>query len=230
MSNPLDINISQAKMQEQNFLRNVYTWMCMALVITGLTAYLTANSVLFNYLQGGVYLVVIVATLALAWLLPGMVMKLSINTATLLYALFAILQGMALAWIFKAYTQSVIYSAFFIAAGTFAAMAVYGTTTKKDLSSMGSYLLMGLIGIIIASLVNLFVRSSGMARLINYAAVLIYTLLAAFETQQLKRMAHEMNQADSASFLRVSIVAALSLYITFIGLFLRILLILGRRN
>ena len=95
---------------------------------------------------------------------------------------------------------------------------------------MGSYLFMGLIGIIIASVVNMFMRSSGMAMLINYAAVLIYTLLAAFETQQLKRMAAQMNQSDSTSFLRISIIAAFSLYITFIGLFLRILMILGRRD
>ena len=175
-------------------------------------------------------MIVIIATLALALFLPSMVMKLSTNGATLLYALYAVLEGIALAWIFKVYASSVIYSAFFIAAGTFGAMAIYGTTTKADLSSMGSYLLMGLIGILVASLVNIFLRSSGMALLINYAAVLIYTLLAAFETQQLKRMAAEMNQTDSSSFLRASIIAAFSLYITFIGLFLRILMILGRRE
>lgn len=230
MSDPLNIHMSQAKTQEQNFLRNVYTWMCMALVITGLTAYLTANSPLFAYLQGGSYLVIVIAVLALTWFLPNMVMKFSTQSATLLYALYAVLQGVLLAWIFKAFTQSTIYSAFFIAAGTFAAMSIYGSTTKKDLSSMGSYLFMGLIGIIIASVVNMFMRSSGMAMLINYAAVLIYTLLAAFETQQLKRMAAQMNQSDSTSFLRISIIAAFSLYITFIGLFLRILMILGRRD
>ena len=230
MSDPLDIHMSRAKTQEQNFLRNVYTWMCMALVITGLTAYLTANSPLFAYLQGGSYLMIVIAVLALTWFLPNMVMKLSTQSATLLYALYALLQGVLLAWIFKAFTQSTIYSAFFIAAGTFAAMSIYGSTTKKDLSSMGSYLFMGLIGIIIASVVNMFMRSSGMAMLINYAAVLIYTLLAAFETQQLKRMAAQMNQSDSTSFLRISIIAAFSLYITFIGLFLRILMILGRRD
>lgn len=230
MSDPLNIHMSQAKTQEQNFLRNVYTWMCMALVITGLTAYLTANSPLFAYLQGGSYLMIVIAVLALTWFLPNMVMKLSTQSATLLYALYAVLQGVLLAWIFKAFTQSTIYSAFFIAAGTFAAMSIYGSTTKKDLSSMGSYLFMGLIGIIIASVVNMFMRSSGMAMLINYAAVLIYTLLAAFETQQLKRMAAQMNQSDSTSFLRISIIAAFSLYITFIGLFLRILMILGRRD
>ena len=230
MSDPLDIHMSRAKTQEQNFLRNVYTWMCMALVITGLTAYLTANSPLFAYLQGGSYLMIVIAVLALTWFLPNMVMKLSTQSATLLYALYAVLQGVLLAWIFKAFTQSTIYSAFFIAAGTFAAMSIYGSTTKKDLSSMGSYLFMGLIGIIIASVVNMFMRSSGMAMLINYAAVLIYTLLAAFETQQLKRMAAQMNQSDSTSFLRISIIAAFSLYITFIGLFLRILMILGRRD
>ena len=230
MSDPLNIHMSQAKTQEQNFLRNVYTWMCMALVITGLTAYLTANSPLFAYLQGGSYLMIVIAVLALTWFLPNMVMKFSTQSATLLYALYAVLQGVLLAWIFKAFTQSTIYSAFFIAAGTFAAMSIYGSTTKKDLSSMGSYLFMGLIGIIIASVVNMFMRSSGMAMLINYAAVLIYTLLAAFETQQLKRMAAQMNQSDSTSFLRVSIIAAFSLYITFIGLFLRILMILGRRD
>ncbi len=232
MNNSFTQPLSQdkAKTQEQNFLRNVYTWMCMALIITGLTAYLTANSALYYYLQGGSYIAIAIGVLALTWFLPNMVMKLSTNTATLLYALYAVLQGILLAWIFKAFTQSTVYSAFFIAAGTFATMAFYGTTTKKDLSSMGSYLLMGLIGIVIASLVNMFLRSSGMAMLINYAAVLVYTLLAAFETQQLKQMAREMNNADSVSFLRVSIVAALSLYITFIGLFLRILLILGRRD
>ena len=230
MSDPLNIHMSRAKTQEQNFLRNVYTWMCMALVITGLTAYLTANSPLFAYLQGGSYLVIVIAVLALTWFLPNMVMRLSTQSATLLYALYAVLQGVLLAWIFKAFTQSTIYSAFFIAAGTFASMSIYGSSTKKDLSSMGSYLFMGLIGIIIASVVNMFMRSSGMAMLINYAAVLIYTLLAAFETQQLKRMASQMNQSDSTSFLRISIIAAFSLYITFIGLFLRILMILGRRD
>ncbi len=232
MSNPLDLELSRAKTKEQNFLRNVYTWMCMALIITGLTAYLTAHSGLLPYLQGGGYLLLVIAMLALTWFLPNLVMKLSTNSATLLYALYAVLQGMLLAWIFKKFTQSVIYSAFFIAAGTFAAMASYGVITKKDLSSMGSYLFMGLIGIIIASLVNLFMfmRSSGLSMLINYAAVLIYTLLTAFQTQQLKNMANEMNQSDSASFLRISIIAAFSLYITFIGLFLRILMILGRRD
>ncbi len=230
MSNPLDLNLSRVRTMEQNFLRNVYTWMCLALVITGLTAYLTANSPLYYYLQGGSYLVLVVATLALTWFLPNMVMKFSTNAATLLYALYAVLEGMLLAWVFKAFAQSVIYSAFFVAAGTFAAMAVYGSTTKRDLSGMGSYLIMGLIGIIIASVVNMFMRSSGMSMLINYAAVLIYVLLTAFQTQQLKQMAREMNQADGASFLRISIIAAFSLYITFIGLFIRILLIFGRRD
>ncbi|WGK70260.1 Bax inhibitor-1/YccA family protein [Candidatus Haliotispira prima] len=230
MSDPLDLNVGRAKTLEQNFLRNVYTWMCMALVITGLTAYLTANSALFSYLQGGSYVVLVVAILALTWFLPKMVMKLSTNKATLLYGLYAMLQGMLLAWIFKVYAQSVIYSAFFIAAGTFATMAIYGTTTKKDLSGMRSYLLMGLIGVIIASLINLFMRSSGLEILINYVAVLVYTLLAAFQTQELKRMADEMNETDEVSFLRISIIASFSLYITFIGLFIRILMILGRRD
>lgn len=228
--NPLEMNLTRRKEFEISFMKNVYTWMSLGLAITGLSAWFIASSGLYRLAFGGPGIVLALATFFLAWTLPGMIQRLEATAATLLFALFAALEGALLSGIFIIFTKSSIVSAFFVTAGTFITMSIYGQITKKDLSGLGSFLVMGLIGIIIASIVNIFVASSGFSLLINYAAVLVFTLLAAFQTQQLKQMASQMQQTDSMTFFRVSLIAAFSLYLTFLNLFIRILFILGGRR
>lgn len=229
--NPLDLNLTRTQTMERSFLRNVYIWMSLGLVITALTAYMVASSGLYRSLTGGTGLFLVLVTLALAFTLPNIVMKTSTSAATLLYAAFAMLEGAMLSFIFLAYTKATITSAFFATAGTFTTMALYGTFTKKDLSGLSSFLFMGLIGILLASLVNLFLPpSSTFGVILNYAAVLIFTLLAAYQSQQLKQLAQSMEQQDETSFFRVSLISAFSLYLTFLNLFIRILMIFGRRD
>lgn len=160
-----------------------------------------------------------------------MVFTLSASTATGIFVLYAALNGATLSAIFLAYTQSSIASTFFVCAGTFVAASVYGWTTKKDLTSFGSFLFMGLIGIIIASVVNLFLKSSGMTMIISYIGVLLFTGLTVYDTQRLKNMALTQPAGLDAGVVRKgAIIGALSLYLDFINLFLMLLRIMGDRR
>ncbi len=210
-------------------MRKVYVWMTLALVITGITAYEVANSpailqlILTNKL---LFFGIIIAELALVWGVSAAINRLSLTTATLLFVLYSVLNGVTLSFIFLAYTAESITSVFLITAGTFAVMAVVGSFIKADLSSLGRILFMALIGVIIATIVNIFMKSSGLAMILNYAGVLIFVGLTAYDTQKIKQMLQQAPDAGETAQ-KVALMGALSLYLDFINLFLYLLRILG---
>lgn len=218
----------------RNILRNVYVWMTLGLALTGVIAFGVANneSLLRAIYSNQVFFFgIIIAQLVMVFVLSGMIMKLSAMMATLLFAGYAALNGLSLSIIFLAYTGASIAQVFFITAGTFGAMSLYAITTKKDLSSWGSYLFMGLIGLIIASLVNVFLRSDGMSFIISIFGVLLFTGLTAYDTQHIKKMSDYYGDGVSEeNYVRLSILGALKLYLDFINLFLYLLRLLGNRK
>ena len=213
-------------------MRKVYVWMTLALVITGVTAYgvatspglLTAiatNSILFWGL--------IIAEFGLVVAISSAINRLSLTTATLLFVLYSVINGATLSFIFVLYTMSSIASVFFITAGTFAVMALIGYTTKTDLSSMGKILFMALIGLIIATIVNIFLKSSLMETVVSYIGVLIFVGLTAYDSQKIKQMLMMAPDAGEAAQ-KLALLGALSLYLDFVNLFIYLLRIFGRRE
>ena len=225
---------SSAATRERSLLRNVYIWMTMGLALTGIVAYGVANNeVIWNMIYSNLttFFVICIVQLALVFILSSRIMKMSVSVATICFAGYAALTGLTLSVILLVYTAESIASTFFITAGTFAGMSFYALTTKRDLSSIGSYLIMGLWGLIIASVVNMFLRSSGLYWLISFAGVAIFVGLTVYDTQVIKRWNQEYGaSADESLFVRLSILGALRLYLDFINLFLYLLRILGRRR
>jgi FtsH-binding integral membrane protein len=204
--------------------------MAAGLAITGFLAYYVANSSFIHVLQRapGLLIVLIIAELALVFTLAARVQKLKASTATAMFVIYAALNGVTLSSIFLVYKVSTISSTFFICAATFLACSVYGMTTKRDLTGMGGFMTMGLIGIIIASIVNMFVQSSGMSMVISYIGVLVFVGLTAYDTQKLKHMALTQPAGVSEAVVRKgAIMGALTLYLDFINLFLFLLRIFG---
>jgi FtsH-binding integral membrane protein len=157
-----------------------------------------------------------------------MMNRMSASTATALFVIYSVLNGVTLSFIFLAYARASIVSTFFICSATFLACSIYGWTTKKDLTSMGGFLVMGLIGIIIASMVNMFIRSSAMSMVVSYIGVIVFVGLTAYDTQKLKNMAvTQPTNLDGAVVRKGAILGALSLYLDFINLFLMLLRIFG---
>ncbi len=225
---------TQVQVRVNDFIRSVYNWMAIGLALTGFIAYYVANTpALLNLILGNqiLFFGLIIAELALVFTISARVHRMKASTATALFVLYAALNGATLSFIFIIYTRSSIASTFFVCAGTFIACSIYGWTTKRDLTSMGGFLTMGLIGIIIASLVNLFIRSSAMHMIISYIGVLVFVGLTAYDTQSLKAMAISQPSDVGASAIRKgAILGALKLYLDFINLFLMLLRILGNRN
>lgn len=222
---------SRVQVRVNSFIQSVYNWMAIGLALTGGVAYYVANSPSMVRLIFGNQLLffgLIIAELGLVFYLSARVQKLQASTATGLFVLYAALNGATLSFIFLAYTATSIASTFFVCAGTFVACSVYGMVTKRDLTSVGGFMMMGLIGIIIASVINLFVRSSAMAMIISYIGVLVFVGLTAYDTQKLKHMALTQPAGLDAGVVRKgAILGALSLYLDFINLFLMLLHILG---
>ena len=213
-------------------MRKVYVWMSLALLITGMTAYYVATSptILTAILTNQIlFWGLIIAELVLVFTVSAAINRLSLTTATLLFLLYSVINGATMSFIFLLYTMSSIATVFFIAAGTFATMAVIGYTTKKDLSSMGKFLFMGLIGIIIATLVNLFIKSDGLTMILSYAGVVVFVGLTAWDSQKIKQMLLQAPDASEGAQ-KVALLGALSLYLDFINLFLYLLRIFGRRD
>lgn len=214
-------------------MRKVYVWMTFALAITGFTAYGVANSpVILQAIVTNQILFwgLIIAEFALVIGVSAAINKLSLTTATLMFVLYSIINGALLSFIFLAYTKSSIAMVFFITAGTFAAMAFIGYTTKTDLSSLGKYLLMALIGIIIATLVNVFfVKSTGFDLVLSYLGVLVFVGLTAYDTQKIKNMLMQAPDAGEQAQ-KYALLGALSLYLDFINLFIYLLRIFGKRE
>lgn len=213
-------------------MRKVYVWMTLALVITGFTAFGIASN------PGIAYAIVtnrllfwglIIAEFGLVIGISGAINRLSIATATLLFIAYSIVNGATLSVIFMAYTMTSIASVFFITAGTFAVMAFVGYTTKADLTSLGKILFMGLIGIIIATVVNIFIGSSMLNMIVSYIGVVIFVGLTAYDSQKIKNMLYE---ADSLSeeAQKLALLGSLTLYLDFINLFLMLLRIFGNNR
>jgi len=214
-------------------MRKVYVWMTLALVITGFTAFGVANSpgiLQAIYTNQILFWGLIIAEFALVIGVSAAINKISLTTATLMFVLYSVINGALLSYIFLAYTSSSIATVFFITAGTFAAMAVIGYTTKTDLSSMGKYLLMALIGMIIATLVNVFfVKSTGIELVLSYVGVLVFVGLTAYDSQKIKQMLLQAPDAGEGAQ-KVALLGALSLYLDFINLFIYLLRIFGKRE
>jgi FtsH-binding integral membrane protein len=215
-----------------DFVRSVYNWMFIGLGVTGLTAlYVSSSETMMQLVFGNrlIFFGLIIGELALVFSISGMVNRMSAGTATMLFIIYSILNGVTLSVIFMAYARASIVSTFFICGATFLACSIYGWTTKKDLTSWGGFLFMGLIGVIIASLVNLFIRSSAFSMLVSYIGVIVFVGLTAYDTQKLKNMAMTQPAGlDGAVLRKGTILGALSLYLDFINLFLFLLRILGR--
>jgi len=231
---PVPMTQTQAQVQVNSFIRSVYNWMAIGLGLTGFMAFYVAHSPSLVRLIFGNQLLffgLIIGELALVFTLSARVHKMKASTATSLFVFYSALNGVTLSFIFLAYTRSSIASTFFICAGTFVATSIYGMVTKRDLTSIGQFLFMGLIGIIIASVVNIFVRSSGMSMIISYIGVLVFVGLTAYDTQKLKNMALTQPAGLDAGVIRKgAILGALSLYLDFINLFLFMLRIFGGRD
>jgi FtsH-binding integral membrane protein len=214
------------------FLRRVYNWMGLGLALTGLVAYYTAASPeLLGLVLGNqfVFFALIIAQLGLVVALSAAINRLTPATATALFFLYAGLTGLTLSVIFVAYTRSSITNAFVVTAGTFALTSLYGYTTKRDLTSWGSFFFMGLVGIVLASLVNLFLQSETIYWVTTYIGVIVFVGLTAYDTQYLKNMAGA-GFADEAMESKAAVIGALKLYLDFINLFLLLLRIMGGRR
>lgn len=231
-SSPIKQTQSQVIVNE--FIRSVYNWMAVGLGITGLVAfYVSRNEFLLEIIFGNqlLFFGLIIGQLILVFTLSSRVHKMQTATATYLFVLYAGLNGVVFSSIFLVYTQSSITSTFFICATTFIVCSIFGMTTKRDLTSFGGFMFMGLIGIIIASVVNLFIHSSGLSMIISYVGVLVFVGLTAYDTQKIKNMAFSQPSGLDAGVVRKgAILGALSLYLDFINLFLMLLRILGNRD
>lgn len=213
-------------------MRKVYTWMTLALVITGITAWVVAHSpaILQMIMTNKIlFLGLLLGELILVWSVSAAINRLSLTTATLLFVLYSVLNGVTMSFIFLAYTYESVTNVFLITAGTFAAMAFFGYFTKTDLSSIGRILFMALIGLIIATIVNIFVKSSGFGMILNYLGVLIFVGLTAWDTQKIKQML-SMAEDTGETAQKVALMGALSLYLDFINLFIHLLRIMGNNR
>lgn len=211
----------------------VYGWMAVALAVSGLVAWMVAQSVASGQfaLTPTTLIVCAIAEVALVFVMSAAVMKLSAAAAALLFMVYSALNGVTLSVLLLVYDLGTIQTAFFVTAGTFAAMAVVGTTVKRDLSAIARYGLMILIGIIIASLVNMFMKSEGLNALISYVAVLVFVGLTAYDAQKVRHLAEaEGTGLDRATTNKLGLLCALSLYLDFINLFIYLVQILGRNR
>ena len=224
------ITISQARQDASSiFLAKVFNWMAVGLGITGFVAYGTAASGLaVRIINSPLFIIIALGTLGLVFFLSARINKIQASTASALFIAYSVLNGLFFSTIFLRYTGASIASTFVITAGMFGAMAAYGLVTKRDLSGWGSFLFMGLIGLIIASIVNIFLKSPGVYWVTSMIGVLIFTGLTAYDVQKIKRMGEEgiMAQGQEA-ITKGSIMGALALYLDFINLFLMLLRFFG---
>lgn len=224
--------VERANTGIQAYMAQVYGWMFCGLLLTGAVAWYAAQTrIPYILATNSIALIgLIVAQFALVFVISGMVNRLSGAVATGLFMLYSVLTGITFSSIFLIYTGDSIFGTFIVAAGMFGAMSAYGYVTKRDLTGIGSMLFMALIGLVLASLVNMWLKSSGLANIISYAGVLIFVGLTAYDTQKLKNMGAQLSADDRDNFRKYSIVGALTLYLDFINLFLMLLRIFGNRR
>ncbi|HBJ77341.1 MAG TPA: hypothetical protein DDY68_06195 [Porphyromonadaceae bacterium] len=215
-------------------MRNVYAWMSGGLLITALIAFMVSNNEsIIRAIFGNSILMwgLLIGEVIVVMILSGRIHKMSFSTAGFLFVLYSALNGITLSVIFLAYTMESIASVFFITAGTFAVMSFLGYTTKKNLSTMGRILYMLLIGVVIATIVNIFLHSSGLALILNYVGVVIFVGLTAYDTQKIKNMLLQCNEEEvSEQSSKLALLGSLTLYLDFINLFLYLLRFLGNRR
>jgi FtsH-binding integral membrane protein len=211
---------------EREYLVRVYGWMTAALAVTGIVAMLTASSeaaMRFIFANRGVFYGLLIGELLLVMVLAAAVHKMSAAVATAAFVAYAAINGLTLSAIFIIYTKGSIATTFFVTGGTFGAMAIWGATTKRQLDGLGHFCWMGLIGLIIASIVNIFMHSETLYWLVTYAGVLVFVGLTAYDTQKIR-------QARLGASTQGAISGALMLYLDFINLFLYLLRLLGDRR
>lgn len=225
-----NITLAQARQEASTiFLAKVFNWMSIGLAVTGGVAFLTAESGMARTLVASpLFFVLVLAELGMVFYLSARIDKLQPGTATGLFLGYSILNGLTLSTIFLAYTHASIAGTFLVTAGMFGAMAVYGMVTKRDLSGMGSFMFMGLIGILLASVVNIFLKSSVLYWAISAIGVLVFVGLTAYDVQKIKNIGEEgIMQQGEAAIRKGSIIGALALYLDFINLFLMLLRFFG---
>lgn len=227
-----NITQEQIKTEQATFMTSVYKWMAVALTITGATAFWVAHTPqVANFILGNsfVFYGLLISQLVLVGYLSATINKASAQTATTLFIGYSILNGLTMSTIFLAYTSSSIATTFFITAGTFAFMSIYGYYTKRDLTSIGNIAFMALIGLIIASLVNMFFQNEYIYWITSYIGVIVFVALTAYDTQKLKSMAIYGEQNPETEK-KHAIIGALTLYLDFINLFQYLLRIFGNRR
>jgi FtsH-binding integral membrane protein len=220
----IDGRTADTAVREREFIRSVYAWMFGGLILTSLAAMWVVNSVAMQKLIFGTPLrwVLLVAELGLVFYLSFRITKMAPATAASVFLVFSLLNGLTLSAIFFSYTHVAIYQAFFTAAGMFGAMSIYGMVTKRDLTSVGSFMFMGLIGIIICSVINIFLKSSALGFAISFIGVFVFLGLTAYDTQKLKAYATAPQLREN-----LAVYGALALYLDFINLFLMLLRLFG---
>lgn len=209
-------------------MSKVYLWMTLALVVTGMTAYYVASSpaILYAIVSNQIaFWGLFIGELVLVFVLSSRIMSLSFVTASLMFVIYSIMNGVFFSFILLAYTEQSIATTFLITAGTFGAMSLFGFVTKRDLSAMGRILFMLLIGLIIATVVNIFMKAEGLTLILNYAGVVIFVGLTAYDTQSIKQMLHEHGDKEGAE--KIALLGSLSLYLDFINLFIYLLRFFG---
>lgn len=208
----------------------IYGWMAAGLAVSGLVAWMVANAVATGSFQlsSGTLIVCLVAEIALVFALSFAIHKLAPMAAAALFMVYAALNGVTLSILLLVYDIGTIQTAFFATAGTFAAMAVFGTVTKRDLSTLGRVCMMAVIGLIVASLVNVFMRNTGLQAVICYVGVAAFVGLTAYDAQKVRELADAADRLDASTVARLGILGALQLYLDFINLFIYLVQILGR--
>ncbi len=215
------------------FLRGVYWWMTAGLALTGVMAWLVYNSPTMRQIIFGnqmIFFGFIIAEVGLVIFLSARIQRLAGSTATMLFMLYSALNGATFSVFLMAYTMPSVATVFFITAGTFGATSLYGLVTKRDLTSLGGFMMMGLIGIIIASIVNLFMQNPMVYMVISYVGVIVFVGLTAYDTQRLRVMGESVPANDPEAVRRGTIMGALTLYLDFINLFIMLLRIFGERR
>lgn len=222
-----------SKAAQSTLLRSVYVWMTLALVITGFVSMYVAQSYqLISFIFGNRLALwgMLIAELAVVFYLSARINSISFTKATVMFIIYSILNGATLASIFLVYTMSSIASTFFVAAGTFGVMALYGYVTKSNLTRIGNICLMALIGLIIATLVSMFWQNSMLQMIITYAGVILFVGLTAYDSQKIKRLLTADGIEVTEETQKIALLGALTLYLDFINLFLYLLRLLGDRK
>ena len=227
-SSPIKENVTSYDFS--TILQKVFLMMTLGLAVTGITSFIVANNLNILAFVLETWSIWLIAELALVIILSFNIKKMGAGTCTLTFFLYAIVNGLTLSTIFLAYTYSSIASTFFITAGMFGAAAIYGKVTNKDLTKFGSFLIMALFGLIIASVVNIFIQNDMFSFIVSVIGILIFIGLTAYDVQKIKAISEEVGTGDQDKFTQIVTMGALTLYLDLINIFLKLLRLLGKRK